>query len=238
MGRSLQCLALLLAFAGCGRDVGELGPDGMPPGDGMGPGDGPGDMMAGSPTAAELLAAIAACDNVVGGTFARDSGGTSDISICGLTGAVFWKADLDVDCDGKETPQCNLNTDPAFQAETAATDSNGDFLDAANLPYVVVPGISGRFDFTANGLDMGSVVAVIYKDKVVYGPLGDIGPSAIIGESSYAMAQALGIDPDPSTGGTDDEVAYIAFTDSAVDPIENHDAAVALGIARAQLLLH
>ena len=58
MGRSLQCLALALAFAGCGRDTGELGPDGGGPGPG-GDGMGPGDMMAGSPTAAELLAAIA-----------------------------------------------------------------------------------------------------------------------------------------------------------------------------------
>ena len=192
----------------------------------------------GPPTAGQLRARIANCDMMIGGPFSADPSDPSVIPICGLPGAVFWKADLDVDCDGIESAQCNLNTDPAFQAETAATDSQGNFLDAAGLPYVVVPGVSGRFDFTANGLDMGSVVAVIYKDKVVYGPLGDIGPSAIIGEASYAMAQALGIDPDPSTGGTDDEVAYIAFTDSAVDPIENHDAAVTLGIARAQMLLH
>jgi len=123
MRRSLQCLALPLAFAACGRDsADDLTPDGM-----GADGSPDGNMPPGAPTAAELLAKIATCDQSVGGLFARDSGGAANISICGLTGAVFWKADLDVDCDGKETPQCNLSTDPAFQAQTAATDSNGDF---------------------------------------------------------------------------------------------------------------
>jgi len=228
MRRSLHWALLALAFAGCRSADGDDTPDAT------GGGDAPG-----VPTAADLLAKLATCDPVAGGPFAADSGGTADVSICSYAGALFWKADLDVDCDGKETPQCNLTTDPAFQAQTAATDSNGDFLDAAALPFVVVPGISSRFDFTAAGLAMGSVVAVIYQDRVEYGPLGDIGPTAIIGEASYAMAAALGIDPDPSTGGVESGVAYIAFPNTDVAPIESHDAAVQLGIARARdLLMH
>src|SRR6185503_2965501 len=113
------------------------------------------------------------------------------IPICGLPGAVFWKADLDVDCDGKMTAQCNLPTDPAYQNQTAATDSMGQPLDAAALPYVVIPGKSTRFDYSAAGLKMGSVFAVIYKDTVMYGVAGDIGPTAIIGEASYRMAELL-----------------------------------------------
>ena len=225
MRRSLHWSLLALAFAGCRDDT---APVDAAPGD-----------TSTIPTAADLLAKLATCDPVVGGPFATDGGGTADVSICGYAGAVFWKADLDVDCDGVETAQCNLTTDPAFQAQTAATDSNGDFLDAAALPFVVVPGISSRFDFAAAGLEMGSVVAVIYQDHVEYGPLGDIGPTAIIGEASYAMAAALGIDPDPSTGGVESGVAYIAFPSTTVAPIESHDAAVQLGIARARdLLMH
>ncbi len=53
---------------------------------------------------------------------------------------------------------------------------------------------------------------MIYKGKIEYGIIGDTGPDDIIGEASYAMAKSLGIDPDPSTGGTDDEVVYVAFT--------------------------
>ena len=68
---------------------------------------------------------------------------------------------------------------------------------------------------------------------------GDEGPTSIIGEASYATAQALGIDPDPSTGGTDTGVAYIAFTGSAavVPVIEDHAMTVQLGIAQAKALL-
>jgi hypothetical protein len=70
--------------------------------------------------------------------------------------------------------------------------------------------------------------------------LGDVGPTAEIGEASYAMASALGIDPDPSTGGVDGGVAYIAFTGASaiVDPIEDHDDAVAVGVAHATALIH
>jgi hypothetical protein len=195
--------------------------------------------MTGPPTAAQLLARIATCDPVVGGPFSLDASEPATVSICGLPDAVFWKAELDVDCDGRMTEQCNLSTDGAYQDQTAATDSMGDPLDAAALPYVVVPGKSTRFDYKMAGLAMGSVFAVIYKDRVEYGVAGDVGPTTIIGEASYRMAELLGIDPDPSTGGTDDEVAYIGFTgmSAIVEPIEDHDAAVSLGIEKATALL-
>jgi hypothetical protein len=198
----------------------------------------PPDASSGAPTAAELSAAIATC-NVVGGKYALNGGGTPTVDICGLPTAVFWKADLDVDCDGVMTPQCNLQTDPYYMSQTAANDSMGNPLDAAALPYVVVPGVSTRWSYRSAGLSMGSVVAVIYKDKVEYGVLGDVGPTASIGEASYRMAELLGIDPDPRIGGTSDEVAYIAFigTGAKVSPIESHDKAVELGVAHARALL-
>jgi hypothetical protein len=86
---------------------------------------------------------------------------------------------------------------------------------------------------------MGSVVAVLYQDHVEYGPLGDIGPTAIIGEASYAMAAALGMNPNPSSGGVGSGVTYIAFTptNAILDVIEDHEEAVTVGIAHAQALL-
>jgi hypothetical protein len=201
---------------------------------------GTGGMASADPTAAELLAKLGNCNQVSNGLYKTDDDSPSaTVAICGLQGAVFWQADMDVDCDGKETAQCNLAADPAYQNQTSATDSNGDPLDAAALPYVVVPLPSSRFDYSAAGLQLGSVIAVIYQGKLAYGVFGDEGPNDIIGEASYAMAQSLGIDPDPSFGGTDGPVTYIAFTgDSAVvSPIESHDAAVAVGKARAQQLL-
>lgn len=218
--------AALVFLIACGGDP-DVAPDGAMP-------DGP----SGTPTAAELLARIAECD-VVGGPYASDGSGTADISICGFPGAVAWTADMDIDCDGKMSTACNLSTDPSYMDQTAATDSNGDPLDAATLPFVVIPGRGTRFDYIDAGLGMRSVVAVIYDGKVEYGVLGDVGPQAIIGEASYAMAVLLGIDPDPSTGGVESGVAYIAFTgtESKALVIEDHDAAVTLGTDRAKLLL-
>ena len=221
-------IGFVLGLVGCGGGDPADGPDAAM-------GDGP----PGPPTAAQLRARIAACDMMIGGPFAPDGSSPSVIPICGLPGAVFWKADLDVDCDGKMTTQCNLQTDPAYQNQTAATDSMGQPLDAAALPYVVIPGKSTRFDYSAAGLKMGSVFAVIYKDTVHYGVAGDIGPTAIIGEASYRMAELLGIDPDPSTGGTDEEVDYIGFTgaDAIAVPIEDQDRAVSIGLEHARALL-
>ena len=236
----MRWVARLALVTGCGGGSGMMmSPDGsmpgMPDGSGSKPGLDGGDMP---PSAADLLGKLATC-NPVGGDYATDSGGTQDIPICGLPSAVFWKADMDIDCDGKESAQCNLGTDPDFQNQTSATDSLGNPLDSATLPFVVVPLPSSRFDYSAAGLDFGSVIAVIYNNQVQYGVFGDEGPTSIIGEASYAMAQSLGIDPDPSTGGADSGVAYIAFTGPAavVPTIEDHAMAVQLGIARARALL-
>jgi hypothetical protein len=78
-------------------------------------------------------------------------------------------------------------------------------------------------------------VAVIYNDKIAYGILGDVGPTGILGEASYAMAQKLGINPSPTSGGVDSGVTYVAFTGAAAVVTKNEDAvqAVELGQSRA-----
>lgn len=202
---------------------------------------GAGGSAAGPPTAADLLALLASCKELTASKYQSDDepNAPADIPVCGLTGAVYWNADMDIDCDGKMSAQCNDQTDPSYLPETAATDSNGEFLDAATLPYVVVPLKSFRFDYKAAGLTLGSVIAVIYKGKVEYGVFGDLGPANIIGEASYAMAKSLGIDPDPAVGGADSGVTYIAFTGATavVGTMEDHNEAVQVGQSRAAQLL-
>jgi len=188
----------------------------------------------------KLLALTATCNQVSNGLYALNAGDTPTVPICGLTGALFWKADMDIDCDGKTTTECNSTTDPDYQDQTAAVDSQGNPLDAANLPYVVVPGTSSRFDFGAAGLSHGSVILVLYNNQIEYAVYGDVGPSADIGEASYATAKALGVNPDPKVGGVDaPDVLYVAFTGASgvASPIEDHAQAVSVGQARlAQLL--
>ncbi|MDW8810837.1 glycoside hydrolase family 75 protein [Streptomyces scabiei] len=189
----------------------------------------------GEVTAARLMAKARGCVRVSEGLYSSDAGTPAAIPVCGLDGAVFWKADMDIDCDGRPSPHCNRDTDPWFQPTTSFLQSDGRYLRSESLPFVVVPVASRIWDHRVHGIRGGSVAAVIYKDRVQYAVVGDTGPQSIIGEASYATAKALGIRPDPRTGGTASGVTYILFEDSRVTPIEDHDAAVRLGekLARA-----
>ncbi|MEV5320183.1 glycoside hydrolase family 75 protein [Streptomyces sp. NPDC052687] len=183
----------------------------------------------GAVSASALLAGARDCAPVSRGRYRSDDGAPADIPVCGSRGAVFWKADLDIDCDGRPGRRCNGDTDPTFSASTAFAQSDGRFLDAGRLPFIVVPAPSRIWDHRADGVRGGSVVAVVYRDRVQYAVVGDVGPGHIIGEASYATAARLGIDPDPRGGGTDSGVTYIVFRNSRASPIESHAAAVTEG---------
>ncbi|GHF44700.1 glycoside hydrolase family 75 protein [Streptomyces griseosporeus] len=189
----------------------------------------PAGTQEGGVSAAELLAKTRTCHRISHGTYRTDQEKRPSVQVCGARGAVFFTADLDVDCDGQRTERCNERTDPWYQDDTAYHDSAGRPLRADRLPYVVIPGPSGVWDHRSAGVEGGSVVAVIRGDRVHYAVVGDTGPKEIIGEASHATARALDIDPDPARGGTDEPVTYVVFTGPRVRPIESHDAAVDLG---------
>jgi hypothetical protein len=190
-------------------------------------------------TSADLLAILGTCDELTNGRYATDDGGSASIAICGLPEAVFWKADMDVNCNGKSSSSCNADTDPGYRPETAGKDSQGASLNAATLPFVVIPAPSARFDHSQHGVDLGSVVAVIYKGQIEYGVVGEIGAAGIIGEASFAMAKKLGIDPDPAIGGVGSGVTYVVFSGAAgrVAKLEDRAETARIGLARAQELV-
>ncbi|MDQ1043040.1 glycoside hydrolase family 75 protein [Streptomyces sp. V4I2] len=179
--------------------------------------------------AADLLARARDCAPVSRGRYRNDDGAPATTPVCGTREAVFWKADLDIDCDGRPGRRCNDRTDPLFSGTTAYQQSDGKQLDAERLPYVVVPGPSRIWDHGDDGVRGGSVAAVVHHDRVRYAVVGDVGPHDLIGEASYATAEALGIRPDPRGGGTASGVTYIVFKDTRVAPIEDHAAAVMVG---------
>lgn len=183
----------------------------------------------GAVSAAELLAAVRDCAPVSHGRYRSDAGAPADIPVCGTREAVFWKADMDIDCDGLPGPRCNRRTDPLFTADTAYRQSDGRPLDAQRLPFVVVPAPSGLWDHREHGVTGGSAVAVVHRDRVRYAVVGDIGPRDIIGEASYAAAEALGVPPDPRGGGAASGVTYIVFRNSRVQPVEDRAAAARTG---------
>ncbi|HEY9328613.1 MAG TPA: glycoside hydrolase family 75 protein [Streptomyces sp.] len=197
----------------------------------------PADAGEGAVGAAELLAKVAACKPVSNGSYRTDESASPSVPVCGMNGAVFWKADLDIDCDGQVTKACNVDTDPWFQGDTAFHTSDDRPLNAEELPYVVVPSRSSLWDFSGSGIKGGGVVAVVHAGKVEYAVVGDTGPAGIIGEASYATAEALGINPDPKAGGVGSGVTYILFKDSVVSPIESHSEAVTVGEGLARAFL-
>ncbi|GAA3098034.1 glycoside hydrolase family 75 protein [Streptomyces echinatus] len=199
--------------------------------------DSPRSAQEGTVSAADLLAKVTSCSQISNGKYKTDDETSATVPVCGKNGAVFWKADMDVDCDGQRTTNCNEDRDPWYQDDTAFHQSDGKPLKAETLPYVVVPSSSSIWNYSGAGIKGGGVVAVVYNNKVEYAVVGDTGPTKIIGEASYATAKALGIDPDPETGGTDSGVTYILFKNSKVSPIESHSAAVSLGDQLAKQFL-
>lgn len=204
------------------------------------PVDAPAPMADARASLPALAQKLARCQEITQGRYKPRLGASdASVAVCALEGAVFFKSGMNVDCDGLETATCNASRDPDFQPQTSGTDSMGNPLDAAKVPYVVLPIRSSRWDWRASGVAIGSVVLVAYKDKVEYGVFADEGPPSIIGEASVAMAKSLGVDPDPRSGGVEDGVTYVVFTGEAgvVTRLEDRAETVARGSARlAQLL--
>jgi hypothetical protein len=190
-----------------------------------------------SPTASQLLAQTQNCTVVSKGDYATDEGEKATIPICKNGTAFFWKSDMDIDCDGITTSHCSHSTDPAYYDETSFQTSTGKFFTSDVTHYYVVPLPSSRFNYETSGIKAGSVAAVIYKNKLEYAVFADEGPTDIIGEGSYSLAVALGIDPNPATGGTTGPVTFIVFPGHVPSPVENNTAIDSTGASAASTWL-
>ncbi|WP_158881007.1 peptidoglycan-binding protein [Amycolatopsis anabasis] len=183
------------------------------------------------PTGEQLSGAVRSCtQQVSNGKYAERSGGSRTIPVCATGNAVHWRSGMTVDCDGQRTEKCNASTDPSWQNQTAWSQSDGKPLNAEKLPYIVVPGISSTWSCSRSGITGGTVAAVVYQGRVAYAVVGDVGPNDAIGEGSYALAKALGINPDPRSGGVSGKVVdYIVFPGVKAAPIQDNADAVAKG---------
>ena len=141
-----------------------------------------------TPTAGQLLLAkVKTCHPTSSARFGTDEHRPRTIPVCGTVGALFWKADMDIDCDGQVTSHCNLTEDRSFQSGTALSPG-GKPLAAEKMPYLVIPQRSADFDYRKHGIQLGAVAAIVYKSKVAYAVFGDTGPKEILGEASYRVA--------------------------------------------------
>jgi hypothetical protein len=168
--------------------------------------------------AARLSDIATRCTKLVGHSY-NIQGGTA--TVCAVDGALVWIADLEIDCDGRATPgKCDLAHDSSYTNETAYHESTNQAYAAAETPYIVIPG-----DLSYPGLKGNAVAAVIYKGKLTYAVVGDIGPKDVIGAASYACAAALDMNPSPATGGVAGKVVtYVTFLGDTAVPRKPEDA--------------
>ncbi|MBV1858526.1 MAG: hypothetical protein KUG77_08950 [Nannocystaceae bacterium] len=193
--------------------------------------------------AADLLELTSDCDRLSGTQlFRTDVGRARTVEICKLEGAIWWRADADIDCDGGRSEPCT--SDPWYQATTSSKDSTGNYIDSAVVPHFVVPMSGSGFTPSEHGIRtswnaVGSAGAILYDGQVLFAPYADAGPRHVVGELSAAAADALGIPNHPVSGGVAEGVTYIVFTgdDAYVSPIESRAAAESVGESLAQRLL-
>jgi len=117
-------------------------------------------------------------------------------------GKVLFIADADIDCDGGSNP----HHDPCWQPETTLRH-NGHSIDAETVPFIVVPPLIIK---ATKGIVMGcrSRVTHALTGKRVECVVADSGPTKKIGELSVAAAKAIGVNPNPNTGGEERRIIH------------------------------
>ncbi|MBN8422685.1 MAG: hypothetical protein J0L73_27495 [Verrucomicrobia bacterium] len=110
--------------------------------------------------------------------------------------AVVTITDADIDTDG---PGGSKAIDRYWQPHTSLRDSHGNSCNSREfLGVVIPPGLTREF-----GIHMGDFALLSWKNKQVPVQVYDGGPSAKIGEISFAAALALDIGPkDEKTAAT------------------------------------
>ncbi len=141
-------------------------------------------------------------------------------------GLVYFRSGMQIDADG--SPRAR-QIDPCGQTQTSLRHPGGASVNAEQIPYFVLPGGS----YKHLGIKLGDIAAVRYQGKVQFAVFADVGPSYKIGEGSMALAQALGINPSPTRGGTSSpQVEYLVFRGSGDrtpgHPALNHRKGIAL----------
>jgi hypothetical protein len=148
-----------------------------------------------------------------GDTFASKPGGPQNVVTSILTSptggkAVVFTTKMAIDADGAGS-RCQGDT--TCQRQTALQYPNKTSLDAALIPYIVVPLDFGR---AHPDVKLGDYAAVTYGGHTVISIVGDKGPAGVLGEASIATATGLGIPPSPTSGGVSGGVTYMILPNS------------------------
>jgi hypothetical protein len=96
-----------------------------------------------------------------------------------------------------------------------AVDDPTAYVDAETVPYIVVPPLIR--DRTV-GVVRGCKARVTRGDSTVDCVVADLGPRKKIGELSIAAARAIGLNPSPRNGGTDEPELFYELWPGIVAP--------------------
>lgn len=117
--------------------------------------------------------------------------------------AYWYFGDADVDVDGSP----NYKRDPYGQADTSL-HYNGSPINSDEVPGIVLP--PELIKLTPD-IVLGCFASVEYNGKHEPAVVFDVGPHNKLGELSACLAQRLGINPDPNTGGIDNQAVHYRF---------------------------
>jgi hypothetical protein len=114
---------------------------------------------------------------------------------------------------GKNDPAPGFYVSMTSLFDASITDEHNPrrFVDAMNIPYVVLPPEGFKYanlgDFaTVVNLRNGKLEGAIIADESA--------PELQMGEGSIALARALGIDSDPRSGGVEKGIFYVIYRNS------------------------
>jgi hypothetical protein len=99
-------------------------------------------------------------------------------------GQLVFQSQLQLDTDGWPDGQ----SDPDWQRTTSLRCHDGNYVNANEVPYFVLPG--GWY--SQFGIKLGDLAAIIYKDKLAFAVFADTGPKTKLGEASLELFRLLG----------------------------------------------
>lgn len=118
---------------------------------------------------------------------------------------LWWISNMMIDADGAND---NPDNDPDWQGQTSLKHKDGSYLDAYEDIFIVV---NKSIINAVPEIVMGCQARVTHLDNGLKTPaaVGDLGPSAKIGEASVACAKIVKINPSPTHGGEEDKRAVL-----------------------------
>lgn len=119
-------------------------------------------------------------------------------------GIVTFGGDPVIQTGGMPAPGFYVSTTSYERGEFRRSDPRR-YLDSEKERFIVIP---GPIRMKVGPVILGALATVTNTEtgQSVDAVVGDIGPATHLGEASMAVAEALGVNPDPKTGGEDKSI--------------------------------